>query len=358
MKKKLFAIASVIIMAGTISFVACDKNNESSQTISSSFSNMKGRATADNLLNALVSYFTVCDSAYHSDSTTFLSVCANSDTTNFLKVTGISSELLSAYRSLALQELEDFVKDNPNFKPDENSCTSCSYNALPRLGYLATATSGNLTALIPSSPKEYDYYAIFNAISCYKDLPDVHFATCICAQIGDYFKETKKESLNTELIVAKLDSHELYDGEELPLTFDEEQFKARYEEAMKNKSGDKWVAEEVKVYMHNLENKLIPILKVSAYNVDRESASTLFIIAKAAVEGNKTVSVIGRSDEHVVCEASGLCSTTPNAGCDITKDILGNVDCTECLTPGNCKKTGNSSTYLFAVCDIIFGLIR
>ena len=75
MKKYILAIVAAIMVVGRITFVACDKNNESSQTISSSFSNMKGRATADNLLNALVSYFTVCDSAYHSDSTTFLSAC-------------------------------------------------------------------------------------------------------------------------------------------------------------------------------------------------------------------------------------------------------------------------------------------
>ena len=187
MKKYIWAIAAVIMVAGTITFVACNKDNDNNHIVNPSYVSAKGGSTLNQLRNVMVAYYAACDSAYQADSTTFLSVCANNDTTNFLKVTGISAELLSAYRSLALQELEDFIKDNPNFKPDENPCTSCSYNALPRLGTLASATSGHMAALVPFKIGGNDRQRLANCISwCEIMTTPCGMTACISACMGEY----------------------------------------------------------------------------------------------------------------------------------------------------------------------------
>lgn len=187
MKKYIWAIAAVIMVAGTITFVVCNNDNNNNQIVNPSYVSAKGGSTLDQLRNVMVAYYTACDSAYQADSTTFLSACANNDTTNFLKVTGISSEMLSAYRSLALQELEDFIKDNPSFKPDENPCTSCSYNALPRLGALASATSGHMVALAPFKIGGNDRQRLANCISwCEMMTTPCGMTACLSACMGEY----------------------------------------------------------------------------------------------------------------------------------------------------------------------------
>ena len=175
------------MVAGVITFVACNKDSESNQITNPSFPSAKGNSTLNHLRNVMVAYYAACDSAYQADSTTFLSVCANNDTTNFLKVTGISSEMMATYHTLALQELEDFVKDNPSFKPDENPCTSCSYNALPRLGTLASATSGHMAALVPFKIGGNDRQRLANCISwCEMMTTPCGMTACISACMGEY----------------------------------------------------------------------------------------------------------------------------------------------------------------------------
>lgn len=190
MKKYIWAIAACIMVAGVITFVACNKDSESNQITNPSFPSAKGYSTQNQLRNVMVAYYAACDSAYQADSTTFLSVCANNDTTNFLKVTGISSEMMAAYHALALQELEDFVNDNPNFKPDENPCASCSYNALPRLGTLASATSGHMAALVPFKIGENDRQRLANCISwCEMMTTPCGMTACVSACMGEYYDE-------------------------------------------------------------------------------------------------------------------------------------------------------------------------
>lgn len=189
MKKYIWAIAAGIMIAGVVTIVACSKDNETNQSVNPAFSSTKGGTTLNQLRNVMVAYYAACDSAFQADSTTFLSVCANNDTTNFLKVTGISSEMMAAYRTLALQELEDFVKDNPNFKPDENPCTSCSYNALPRLGTLASATSGHMAALVPFKIGGNDRQRLANCISwCEIMTTPCGMTACISACMGEYYQ--------------------------------------------------------------------------------------------------------------------------------------------------------------------------
>ena len=195
MKKsfKFFAVAIIacIMVAGAITVISCSKDSETKQTIHPSYLSTKGGSTLNQLQNVMAAYFAACDSAYQADSATFLTVCANNDTINFLKVTGISAELLSTYRTLALQELEDFVKDNPTFKPDENPCTSCSYNALPRLAAIASATSGHMAALIPFKIGGNDRQRLANCISwCEIMTTPCGMSACLSACMGEYNFET------------------------------------------------------------------------------------------------------------------------------------------------------------------------
>lgn len=197
MKKNILAIAAAIMMVGTITFVACNKDSDTNQIVNPSYVSAKGGSTLNQLRNVMVAYYAACDSAYQADSTTFLSICANNDTINFLKVTGISSELLSAYRSLALQEYVEFLKDNPDFKFDEKPCASCANSALPRFGILSSKTSGHLSALIPLKIENDNLTHLLNCIKKCEEITTSNrlamcLSTCIAEKYDDNYVPYKR----------------------------------------------------------------------------------------------------------------------------------------------------------------------
>ena len=264
MKKYIWAIAAVIMVAGTISFVACNKDNDNNQIVNPSYVSAKGGSTLNQLRNVMVAYYAACDSAYQADSTTFLSVCANNDTTNFLKVTGISSEMMAAYRTLALQELEDFVKDNPSFKPDENPCTSCSYNALPRLGTLASATSGHMAALVPFKIGGNDRQRLANCISwCEIMTTPCGMTACISACMGEYYKYMKQLDLA------------YFTNGTTSYTFDMDNISEQLSAAILEHAGEEIIVENILVVdSMPFTKNWRPEVKISFFNVKEEEGVT------------------------------------------------------------------------------------
>lgn len=197
MKKNILAIAAAIMVAGTITIVACNKDSDMNQIVNPSYVSAKGGSTLNQLRNVMVAYYAACDSAYQADSATFLSVCANNDTINFLKVTGISSELISAYQSFALTENEDYIRDHPGFIKEVSPCSDCQEYALLRLGNLASVTNGHLTALIPESSVDINRDQLNRIIyACRCSAPNIMVA-CISACMRDMAREQLAKKINS-----------------------------------------------------------------------------------------------------------------------------------------------------------------
>lgn len=148
MKKYIWVFAACIMIAGVITVVACSKDNDNNQNFQYSAYSAKGGSTLNQLRDVMVAYYAACDSAYQADSTVFLSVCANNDISGFLNMTNISNETIAAFSSLALKELDEYLKDNPDFKPDNILCSDFS---LPLLGKTISLTSGHLASIVSSN---------------------------------------------------------------------------------------------------------------------------------------------------------------------------------------------------------------
>ena len=197
MKKNILAIAAAIMVAGTITFVACNKDSDMNQIVNPSYVSAKGGSTLNQLRNVMVAYYAACDSAYQADSTSFLLACANSDTTNFLKVTGMSFGLISAYQSLALIENEDYISNHPDLIKEVTQCSICQEHALPRLGNLASQTNGHLSALIPESSVDINRDQLNRIIyTCRCSAPNIMVA-CISACMRDMAREQLAKKINS-----------------------------------------------------------------------------------------------------------------------------------------------------------------
>ena len=356
MKKIGSAITTISMLAGILVAVACDKDREASTlSVNNSFCPYKVSTISNQLRNAMMAFYSACDRAYHNDSTAFLSICDNNDTADFIRVTGVSSQMLLDFQALVLQELENFCALNPTYTPGENNHKEYANSPLSTIGALSGATSGHLSDLYPSSLTEYDYYNMMDAILMYaeEDSPFV-ITTSICALLGAYFTETSQDYLNDELVVAEMDG-ELEEGLSLPLTFNETLFKQRYETALGEMTGNKWVAEEVKVYLHEHEDELVPVLKIAAYNADKEYGSSLFIVTNTSFILDGNVAIVGRSSLVLECIGSGACADW-NGGCNL--DLTGIPDCTNCTTTGSCEKRKNPTPKLFASLSIIYDLLH
>lgn len=187
MKKNILAIAAGIMIAGVVTIVACSKDNETKQSVNPTFSSTKGGSTLNQLRNVMVAYYAACDSAYQADSTTFLSICANNDTTNFYKVTGLSSEMLMVYRAIILQELEECLYNNPNFKPDGNDCLTCYDSALVKIGRIEHATKGQMAYAITSNDLIDMQSLLDTLVYCHQNSTTKKITSCISATMGERF---------------------------------------------------------------------------------------------------------------------------------------------------------------------------
>ncbi|MBP3764030.1 MAG: hypothetical protein J6I49_09185 [Bacteroidales bacterium] len=197
MKKHILAIAAAIVVAGTITFIACNKDNDTNQIVNPSYVSAKGGMTLEQLRNAMVAYYAACDRAYQDDSTTFLSVCANSDMTNFLTITGLTSEAITDYQTLALSENEDYINKHPNLIKEVIQRFSCQEYPLPRLGKLASQTNGHLSALIPESAVEINRDHLNSIIyACRCDNPHI-----MAARISSSLSYMAKRQLSSMLNV-------------------------------------------------------------------------------------------------------------------------------------------------------------
>jgi len=155
--------------------------------VNPSYVSAKGGSTLNQLHNVMVAYYAACDSAYQADSTSFLSVCANNDTINFYKVTGISSEMLLAYRAIILQELEEYLHNNLNFKPDGNDCLICSDSALVKLGRIERATKGQMANSITINDL-IDLRSLLDTLGyCHQNSSTKKITSCIGATMGERF---------------------------------------------------------------------------------------------------------------------------------------------------------------------------
>lgn len=196
MKKYIWTIAASIMIAGVITIVACSKDNETKQSVNPTFSSTKGGTTLNQLRNVMVAYYAACDSAYQADSTTFLSICANNDTTNFLNVTGITRDMLYAYQTLALSENEDYIHDYPDLIKEVSACSECQEYALSSLGELASQTQGHLSAFVPENTNEINRDHLNRIIyACQCNNPHVMTA-CISGNMREMAHELLAKKLN------------------------------------------------------------------------------------------------------------------------------------------------------------------
>ena len=358
MRKIIFASITAFMMAGIIVSVACDKDREASTlAVNSSFLPDKVSTTSNQLRNAILAFYSACDRAYQDDSTAFLSICDNNDTADFIRVTGVSCQMLLDFQTLVLQEVESISALNPTYTPGENINKEYANSPLSTIGALSGATSGHLSDLYPSSLTEYDYYNMMDAILMYaeEDSPFV-ITTSICALLGAYFTETSQDYLNDELVVAEMDG-ELEEGMSLPLTFNETLFKQKYETALDTMTGDKWVAEEVKTYLYINDDEYVPILHVSAYNAVKEYSSNLYIVAKVGPAAH-SVSIVGRESVVISCEKHNACKEESNS-CKLNN--FGNEwYCSPACASGanDCKRKVRYESDFFAVCKILYELLN
>lgn len=210
-------MAALIMMAGIVTLVACNKevgfiNAEDGQ---SSILATKGEMTTFSKLHSdMIEYYEACDNAFLKDSISFIKACEDNDTVMFLKLTGISDSLLNTICNLAKQEAEEFAVNNLNFKPLEEYCKECSKKALPRIGKIVTLTHGNTASLaklpIEGNNRVYLEYCIRK---CEMMTTPCEMSACISACMGEhlvspdgwyarsYTKEDGTECLEEYLIV-------------------------------------------------------------------------------------------------------------------------------------------------------------
>ena len=362
MKKSILAIAAFLMVAGTVTVISCNKDNEPMQKTNTTSVAMKGEAALDLLNESFGEFLTACDNAYKNDESAFLDACKANDEAAFWEMTGLKPEFISYFCENSKEKLDNYMSEHPEYEPSTNQCEPCSDKPLSIIGTLASATSGNLKGLIPSSLEEYDYYNIFDAIFWYKELPEFNMAASVIAHLGEYFKEIQSEYLNTELFVAKFDNNNPEENEEIPLNFDDKSFLKKYENALNEKKDGNWVAEMVRVFMYRNEDsgELVPVLHVSAYNVDNEHSSNMFIIAKTVTNGNGTFACAcarGGGKITINCEKDGGCDSNLPWKCEL-KGYPGDYYCeSTCYGAGNCKKISTYTTGLFSAYNAMFSLV-
>lgn len=196
MKKNILAIAAAIMVVGTITFVACNKDSDTNQIVNPSYVSAKGGSTLNQLRNVMVAYYAACDSTYQADSTSFLSVCANNDTVNFLNVTGISRDMLCAYQILALSENEDYIHNHPDLIKEVSACSECQEYALSRLGELASQTQGHMSALVPDNISEINRDQLNRIIYACRSNNSHVMTACISANMREMARELLTKYLN------------------------------------------------------------------------------------------------------------------------------------------------------------------
>lgn len=272
-----------------------------------------------------------------------------------MEMTGINPEFLESFHAIVNDKLAKFKSENPDYEADENTCEVCSNEPLAVIGSLSSATDGKMAYLIPDILLDYDYYYVFDAISWYIE-EGSRFKTVakICAYVGNYFKEIQSECLNTEMIVAKYDG-ELGEGNNLTLTFNVTLFKEKYEKALNERTGENWVAEEVKAFMyHNEEsNELVPVLHISAFNIDKERSSNLFMIANSNNVNGGSLRLAARDVITITCEATNGCSQD---NCSM-KFSNGRYYCHNTCSTGECESVCRCESIMYAACNVMHNLI-
>lgn len=354
MKNIFFAVTALLLIAGTITIISCNKDNSPFQKTNTTSVAMKGDVKFDQLREIITEFYTACDNAFANDPDVFISVCESNDETSFLEITGLKPDYISSYCDIANESLNAFTKDNPNFIPEEKSCETCYHTPLAVIGSLASATDGHLVELIPALFFDYDYYYMFDAITWYLDNnSDFLSVARINAHFGEYFQEVQSESMNTEMIVAKIEG-EPEEGIDLPLTFNQNQFKNEYEKALKEQTGDNWAAEEVKAYMFfdKGNGNFFPVLQISAFNVDKETGCNMFMVSSTPYTGGNTFAINGRVVVTKKCVHDGDCT---DKTCRLASDN-GIFYCSKNCT-GNCDIDTKIKNELFTACAIMFDLL-
>lgn len=164
MKKYILAITAAIIVAGTITFVACNKDSSTNSLGETSIVASKGSfGTFDDAITALTYFYEACDYAYASDSMRFIQLCNKNEFENFFHFIDIDSlwlERMNYYFSTEWKEYDKW-KYTPSDE-GEFCCQNCDTAILPRFGMLVSNTHGHLAELIPgllnSSDRDYFGY--------------------------------------------------------------------------------------------------------------------------------------------------------------------------------------------------------
>lgn len=166
----------------------------------------------------------------------------------------------------------------------------------------------------------------------------------------------EEELLSAELNVAYIDG-ELVDGNELQLTFDKDIFLESYEEILSEETGKQWVAENVKAYAQMMQTgETLPILQVSAFDIDDEKGSNTFIILRHSNSNTSefcnTLCFCADIAVTVTCTATGSICTSDDKFCHLIKTETGGLNCSWCPDEG-CTRTETATVVLQSICRAI-----
>ena len=84
MKNIFFAVTALLLIAGTITIISCNKDNSPFQKTNTTSVAMKGDVKFDQLREIITEFYTACDNAFANDPDVFISVCESNDETSFL----------------------------------------------------------------------------------------------------------------------------------------------------------------------------------------------------------------------------------------------------------------------------------
>ncbi len=153
MKKILLSATGIILFSATVValIVSCNKeesivkdpNNHEYSSIALSSIDFSAYYQEAEAMSA--KFWAACDIAYQNHPKEFMKACKENDFEAFQRITCIGPTFFEQFRNTLLKAQMDIEADHPGIIEclSESPCTSCSKEALTRIGHVVDTLQGN-----------------------------------------------------------------------------------------------------------------------------------------------------------------------------------------------------------------------
>lgn len=114
MKKYIWAIAACIMIAGVVTFIACNKDKSTENTTPITNGAKSCVSTQKQLTASINRYWKYCHDAYKENPEMFVYICGLNNMSEFLALTEIPTSLCDSIAMLSSQLLEEYMNENPD----------------------------------------------------------------------------------------------------------------------------------------------------------------------------------------------------------------------------------------------------